>query len=158
MDSETTDKEQADRNTEDCTPENAGPRQPVAGSLHLPQELSVPETPERPRLLNSAEPPVTQVSSPRKTRSLSSRKRARETKAHVEDPPVARNLIQRALQSSETDAPPGPKTAKKGSKKSHLAETVAIEARREGSKKGKDHVMKDDDGEDPRDFERDKTR
>lgn len=158
MASETTDKEQPGRNAEDCTPENAGPRQPVAGSLHLPQELSVPETPEQPRPLNSAEAPVTQVSSPRKKRSLSSRKRAREAKARVEDPPVARNLIQGAFGSSETDTPRGSKTAKKASKKSHLAEIVATEARGDGSKKGEDHVMKDVDGEGPRDSEREKTR
>lgn len=121
------DKEQQGSNADNCTPENLDPkRQQFPGEApHFRPELTVPETPEQVRPLNP-DGPITQVSSPRKTRSLSRRKRPRE--GHVsESPPVARNLIQDASQPSETDAPRCRKSAKKTLEKTLDADDAALQ-------------------------------
>lgn len=138
-------------NPESCTPDDARSRLEQAGTTVQPVRIegTIPETPETVRPLN-AEGPITQVSSPRKTRSLSGRKRARDLWTEGDDVPVARSLIHEPSQPSEADnlprsgavlqdpAPVPCKNAERSSEDNNKADV------------GEDHVMKEGEDEEMR--------
>lgn len=99
--SEHDDKERDEANQNSCTPDEGRLRLGRStGSQVLRLDGNVPETPEAVRPLTN-EGAVTQVSSPRKGRSLSERKRSRSLRNGGSDVQVARNLIGEASQRAD---------------------------------------------------------